>query len=497
MEKEEIICYYNDLCKLFEKRLTRAEYREIDPKFSTYLIEKIWGTWTEFVNETNLAFFSLRVDKIKFIKKDIDNVVISYVQDGSDININMLNCLENYCKINKAELCILWGKNINKNKYFKKEIFDRINKYLCTKIIFEKDNSCLAQDFLIPNSQKNPLINLDKLSTDISTIIVGSTKQYLKTLPYKNYNDYRISFSTGTLSKIEYKETVSGYLDTKYHTFGALRLYYDKKALRYKIRNLIFKNDYIFDLDKYYDDKKSYPTNIDAMVLGDLHLPDEDALALDKTKKLIKELKPNTVILHDIASWNSISHHEANKYFSKIKNKTPNNITLEKELSVVISKLNKFVKDFSKINFKIVNSNHDDFIRKFLETGEFVKDTVNAKIGSQLFLKYLDDKNILTDYLPKNVEFLEKNKSFMINGYELSEHGHSGISGANGSINSFNKGFEKIIIGHTHSPEIFEKVVVVGTLSKLIMPYNQNGLTKWVHANCILHKNGTFQIIFL
>ena len=75
---------------------------------------------------------------------------------------------------------------------FSKDVFLRIDSYLATKFEFEKDKNCLVQDFLIPHTQKNPLLNLDKFSTNISTIIVGSTKQYLRILPYKQYNQYRI-----------------------------------------------------------------------------------------------------------------------------------------------------------------------------------------------------------------------------------------------------------------------------------------------------------------
>ena len=60
-----------------------------------------------------------------------------------------------------------------------------------------------------------------------------------------------------------------------------------------------------------------------------------------------------------------------------------------------------------------------------------------------------------------------------------------------------NKTYENCICGHTHSPEIREKTFYVGTLSKLIVNYNQKGMTQWAHANTIIHENGTAQIILL
>lgn len=494
MNKEEILDYYNSLCKDHNKKLSRAEYRNITPKYSSSLIEKIWGSWTNFVNKTKDVFL---INRVKLVKHTNNRkVVISYVQDGSEINIECFNTLKNYCDKNKAELFILWGKNIRGNKLFNNDTYTLLQPYLTTSIIFDKDSKCVAEDFLIPSTQKNPLVNLDKLTTDLTTVVVGSCKQYMRILPYKQYSDYRIAYSTGTISVCEYKETVSGNLDKKNHTFGAILLDYNNDKKRYVPRNLIYKYGFIHDLNKKYDQTKEYTEDVSGMVLGDLHLPDEDSIALGETLQSINEYKPKQVVIHDIASWNSISHHEFNLPFTRAKNRSYLNRDLRTELTVVLDRMDMISKLCPNTTFCIVNSNHDEFIRKWLEK-DFIKDTSNAKFGAELFIKYLDGKTILSDNLPKNFIQLKPNQSYKIEDFEVNEHGDCGISGAHGSVNSFNKGFDKVIYGHTHSPEIYEKVVIVGTLSKLKLSYNQQGLTKWVHSNALIHKNGTYQLILL
>lgn len=496
--KQEIIDEYNNLCKLSNKKLTRAEYRKLDTNYSSNFIEKIWGNWTNFVLEAENTLLVTRNKITKIFNKDIDKIVITYVNDGSIINENFYNTLRNYCHLNNAELGILWGKSIKKNQTFDKNTFDLLNPYLATKFIFERDTTCLAQDFLIPPTQKNPLLNLDKLSTDIKTIIVGSNKQYLQVLPYKQYTSYRIACSTGTLSLLEYKDTVAGQIDSKYHKFGAVLLDWNEEYQRYIIRNLIYNDDCLYDLNKKYTDKSC--ENIEelpGMILGDLHLPDEDENALNKTKEFINIYKPKYTMLHDVASWNSICHHNFGKALFNAQNINETNINLDTELSIVLNKLDKLGVDCPNTIFKIVNSNHDAFIEKWLDTGEFVKDKLNARIGAELFKKYLEHKNILSDLLPSNFEFFDKDKGYEIGGFIVSEHGDAGISGAFGSPNAFNKTFENCIVGHTHSPEIREKTIYVGTLSKLIVNYNQKGMTKWVHANAIIHKNETAQLILI
>ena len=498
MNRIEIINYFKHLCELSNKRLSRSEYRKLQPEYSSSLIEKIWGNWTNFVKEVEENLLVTRTNLEKVFDKNIDKIVITHVNDGSEINLEFYKCLITYCKANKAELGILWGKSIRKNETFSKDIFALLKPHLATKFVFEKDKSCIAQDFLIPITQKNPLSNLDKLSTNLRTIIVGSTKQYLEVFPYKQYMPYRIGCSTGTLSLPEYKDTIAGNIDNKYHKYGAILLEWNQEKNRYVIRNLIFNDNCICDLDiKYYMNKTVKNKTIPAIVLGDLHLPDEDKVALDKTIEFIKKYNPEYVMLHDIASWNSICHHNFGKALFNAQNITFENACLGNEMKVVVDKIWNLSQVCSNTKFKIVNSNHDAFVEKWLDTGEFVKDKTNARLGAELFMDYCDGKHILDPHLPNNFEYLPRNESFEICGFELSEHGDSGISGAFGSPNAFNKTFENCIVGHTHSCAINGNTIYAGTLSKLIVNYNQKGMTKWIHANVLIYENNTAQIIII
>ena len=495
--KQEIIDEYNNLCSIANKRLTRTEYRNYNTVCSSTTIEGIWGSWNKFLEDANADLSVIRHNITKKFNKKIDKVVITFVNDGSIINEDFFITLQNYCKINKAELGILWGKGQKKNRTFDSETYDLLTPYLATRFEFEKDDKCIVQDFLIPPTQKNPLLNLDKLSTNINTIVVGANKQYLQILPYKQYSQYRIACSTGSLSIPEYKDTVAGHIDSKYHKFGAILLEWNQKQSRYVIRNLEFKNNCIYDLNKKYNlSTVQTLKELPGMVLGDLHLPDEDENSVKITKDFINTCKPKYTMLHDVASWNSVCHHNFGKCLFNAKNLDENNKDLKTELDIVCTKLNALAKD-CQTTFWVVNSNHDAFIEKWLDNGDFVHDTKNAILGAKLFIKYCSGQHILDNKVEDNIIFLEKNKGYNICGFIISEHGDAGISGAFGSPNAFNKTFENCIVGHTHSPEIREKTFYVGTLSKLIVNYNQKGMTKWAHANAIIHENGTAQLILI
>jgi len=495
--KEDIIESFNALCKEKGKLLSREEYRNSDPKFHSGLVEKVFGSWTAFRHAcTGKSSIGRCVSSKEFDKK-VNKVVITTVYDGTSINKEFFDTLQTYCHFNKAEFGILWGKKIDKKELFDQETYDLLEPYFATEFTFEKDPYCIVKDYLIPATQKNPLLNIDKISTSYKTIILGCAKQYLKVLPYKQYEPYRVACTTGTLSNIDYKETVPGSVDNLNHTYGAILLEWDDIYSRYVIRHLVYKNGCICDLDlKYFpDDIKS--EKIEALVLGDLHLPEEDPEILEQTQLMITDLAPKTVVIHDLASWRSIAHHEYNKYLDKQLNNDPNTQSLEIERKAVINKLMNFIKGYDDTTFLIVKSNHDLFVEKWLNTGDFAKDSKNAKIGAHLFSEYLENKTILTEFLPKNVKELPYNANCKINGFEVGEHGDSGISGSKGSAKQYSKTFINSIIGHTHSPEIWEKTIVVGTSSKLILNYNQKGMTCWAHAHAIIHSNNTAQLIFL
>lgn len=499
VNKKEILNEYNLLCKIANRKLTRAEYRNTNPKFSSHLIESIFGSWSNFRKESDDYLILKRTQKTITFDEKVKDVVITYAVDGENINEDFLNVLKLYCDDKKAKLGILWGKETKKNNIFAKDVYTQISPYLATEFNFKKDDSLLVKDFLVPHTQKNPLLNIEKISTGIKTVVIGSTKQYLKILPYKNYDKYRVACTTGTISEVEYKETIAGYNDKKNHKYGAILLTWNKEQKRYVIRNLIYENEELIDLNKSYSLEKGIIDlkDVPAIVCGDLHLPEQSKEAVEKTHEQFKLLNPKEVFIHDVASWNSISHHESNKYLDKIKNTTKDTVDLETELNAVFKGLCDFTRDFNNIRFKIVNSNHDAFIEKWLNDGEFVKDKQNGKIGAKLFLAYLDNKNILDTWLPAVVSFLPKDSSYNICGFEVSEHGDKGISGARAGITTYNKSLTKAVIGHTHSCEINENTVVVGTLSNLVLSYNKTGFTKWVHCNCVIHHNGTFQLLFI
>lgn len=505
MLNEDIKEHFKKLCIAANHTLTRSEYRKLNdiPEYSSSKIEALWGTWKSFIQDVSSTINLNRYNIVKTVKKTVNNIVISSVIDGSHIDYACLNTLIAYCKEEKCQLYILWGRALNSNAHFSKEDYDLLQEYLVTDLFFEKDKKCKALDLLIPATAKNPLQNLDKLSKGLSTIIVGSPKQYLDTLPHDNNSQFKIALSTGSISLPNYKSTVSGQLDTQNHTIGAIRLEWDNTKQRYIPRQLQCDDDgFIYDItNTAYTNEGAVMGGelVSCVVLGDLHAPETDMNALGITIASLKKLKPEIAIVHDWMSYQSVNHYEEHRALSKVLNATEDTIDLRTEIDKSSKIMNKLAKACPNTTFYIVHSNHDEFLMKWLNEGEFVKgNPANRVIGCELFANLANNTPIFpSSMFASNVKFLDPGVSLEIEGYEVAKHGDSGIAGAKGNTNAYVKAYDKSITGHTHSPKIKESGVVVGTLSKLQLTYNKTSISNWAHANCVLYKNGTYQLIFV
>lgn len=492
--KQEVIDNYIEVCESLNKSLARDDYREYG-LYKTSLIDKLFGSWTNFIKEiSDQSLFGRGEEKV--IKTDAENIIITSIIDGQNINEEFFNTLKYYANKNNGKLYILWSKAITKYKHFDKKLYNKLLPHLATKIDFELDSKCTAQDTLLNYACKNPLVNLEKIH-DYNTFIVASPHQYMKILPYDyNNNSYRVAWSTGTLSLIDYPKNINGQLNSLNHTFGAVLLTYDKQLKKYITRNLIFNGKSLYDIDKIYTSNKITETTAESIILGDLHLPEEDDFAVTQSINLINRCVPKSVLLHDWCSFNSINHHESNKALTKILNTTEFNKTLEDELVESSKRLNNIISKCIDTEFYIVHSNHDDFIIKWLDEGEFIKDRFNALTGCKMFNSVLNNNNPFEPYINNNkVHYLKENDTFVIKDIQLASHGSTGISGSKGNPKSYTKLYNKSVTAHTHSPQIFEGNYVVGTNSKIKLGYTSK-FTTWAFCNAIVHKNGEIQLIF-
>ena len=237
---------------------------------------------------------------------------------------------------------------------------------------------------------------------------------------------------------------------------------------------------------------------VEAIIMGDLHVGHHDPEVVDKTFDLFKKLKPKNVVLHDVFDGHSISHHELKDPIAQYHNEIDGTNSLKREVDEMMDVLERF----RKYNVTVVRSNHDDFVDRWIKNSDWRK-TPSPK-NSLEYMKYtallLERKapHGVIPYLIKEQfphwRTLGVSDSFKVLDWELGQHGDHGANGSRGSLLQFRKLNTKIVVGHYHSPGRKDGALAVGTSTKLRVGYNI-GPSSWLQSHVIIHEDGKAQHI--
>jgi hypothetical protein len=151
-------------------------------------------------------------------------------------------------------------------------------------------------------------------------------------------------------------------------------------------------------------------------------------------------------------------------------------------------------------------SNHDDFLDKWLESGDFLNDPYNLRVALKLFEAKLDGKDVLQygvetfGGLPERyrakIKWLSRTDSYKVGGIEYGAHGDKGANGSKASVPTLENGYGRGTFGHAHSPRICRGIYINGTSSYLKVDYNRDeGPSSWLHASTLGYSNGSRQMI--
>lgn len=497
-EKKQIVNEYIELHKTYFKETGKSNLPRSVYRLRTHTPEsKVrlhFGGYNGLRNQA-LKKMHFRTRENAEINKHLDNkhykrFIVSTVVEGAPIEKDLLKAMELYAKKNNARILLLWMKGVFKADHFIQEELKELEPYLVTGFKFNKNLE--ARDFLMHPAQMLPLTGLDRFGNKETSLIVSSTKQMMTSVPRPKTDCSHVIWTTGTISLPKYSKTRAGELARQDNTLGALIVEVESDEIFY-IRNVEWIKDSFVDLGVAYYKNSIKKIGCEALVWGDLHLGEECQNALNAAVNQTNTLKAKKVFIHDLLSFNSISHHNVGKYLTKTFIPEELN-TLEKELNYAKQKI-KDIDNKVYADLFIVQSNHDDFLYKYCDTGEFIKDTFNAILGAKCFIKYQKGINPIEDYINmRDITFLKRDQSYIIKGIECGNHGHNGSNGAKGSPNGFRKSYNKIILGHSHQPKILGDVYYVGTLSKLTLSYNK-GNSSWLHSNVAIYENGARQLI--
>ncbi len=454
--------------------------------------------------------------------------LVTSAQNNTPVHAEFLKNLEAYAQKIDAKIIVfpfLYNKNGFQNGEAQDEIWydPAVIKYMQSESAWLGDNAQVsALAFNILPTVKAPLSGMREAIGSAHAVIVPHATLAHECVPVLGAQYGRIVpqlYSTGTVTQRNYIQQQAGHKAENRHNFAALIVEFNDNGSHW-IRQIETDETGIFqDLRNYVCESTVTDSNIAVINYGDIHAEkiDETVAAMQWGGKSFNDIGPDYSMLdylrpayqmaHDLLDFEALNHHNRENHYHMAENYF-NDRTVSDDLSDVSNILSSMSRAWCKT--VIVRSNHDDALDRWLIDGKYEprKDPANALIYYQLqvaaYIAAKDGEKF--DSLPvslalveqidvTNFEFLRASQSYIVNGVELGEHGHSGINGSRGSPKQFSG--SKCTTGHTHSSSIYGGCYTAGVSGKLAMGYNETGASSWVHASVIQYVTGFRSVVHL
>jgi len=255
----------------------------------------------------------------------------------------------------------------------------------------------------------------------------------------------------------------------------------------------MFGEKEVFDLNLKFTVGKKSPENYnpEAFIKADSHVWQGDEQVWEISKDMIKFFNPKYTVVNDFADLISACYHEVDD--AAIFSKAP---TIEEEAEFTKKKLKEICEISNKVKYN--QSNHDNFLIKYLKNEANYRFNYNYAICLELrawmfrnnrhpIIKLLDLDSI------DNLEFVAEDANDIICGtYNI--HGHQTVNGRPVGFRALSQIYNRLVMAHSHSPQVWRNSAMVGTTSLLRMNYNK-GVSGWLHCNGIVHRDGSIQLL--
>ena len=428
--------------------------------------------------------------------------IISWAQSDTKVHKGFLKNIEAYAKEIDAQILIIAGRYKNptslssskalkdKEKNVKNTWDNSILPYLDANKHNLHKHLVILSDVKIQPTSSMPINGLNNI-TGLESCIVGHPRLQLRSLPVVESYPNKLILTTGAITIPNYTDTSIGKKSEFHHQLAFVVVELDDEIFHVRQVSADSKGNFY---DLVYCVKSGevyvYKEQIPAIIFGDLHLYEDDEIAVNTSFDMAKLLNPEKIFLHDLVNGHSVSHHEQKDPFILMQREEDGSWSLQKELDNIVSWFGKY----PEYNFISVQSNHNEFIDRWLRNEDWRKSK-----NKKLFLEFanvtangLSPKGIIAYYLQdkvKNLYSLALDESYNLLGWELGIHSHVGVHGSKSSPTQLKNLPVKTITGHSHVPQRTDGSLTVGTLTKLRVGYNR-GASGWLHSNVIIYPNG-------
>jgi hypothetical protein len=450
--------------------------------------------------------------------------VVTSAQNNTPVHEGFLKALNTYCEHHDARLIVIPYRYKNPTSVFSEtQQVDEfwapaLEPHIVAAQTRLSDSFMLLANIKIQPTATQPLSGFDGY-TGMDSAIIGHPKVQLLTVPTPSQHLPKILTTTGAVTVPNYTDSKAGWKGEFHHSLAALVVEIDNDGdthVRHVHGDDITGNFY--DLDKYYTSVDvTEGHRISALVTGDTHAEFMDAsvkaATYTNTDSISHFLKPEVIVRHDVEDFYARNHHHRGNDLIAFGKHHFGRDNVEDSLQITADFIDETTYEFA-VNV-IVKSNHDEALDRWLREADPKFDPENAILYHYLKLhQLLNVKMTETGFgtidpfefwchnpvngkglvSKEQTKFLKRDESFNVHGIELGFHGDRGPNGARGSIRAFSKIGPKTVIGHSHSPGIFEGCYQVGVSARLDLEY-ASGPSSWLHTHCLIYPDGSRTLV--
>ncbi len=487
----------------FSRDQIRAHFVSLE-RLQQHIRENVPGAFADMFDRDQMTpeRVGATADRLKRYRR----FVVTTAVTGCEVDENFYESIQTYCELNDAAMVVLVCEDPAAEK-----TGGFLDPALMNDLVVFTDvqlnrNIGLISIKMSPK-QIDPVTGVDRMGHRNGSFVYASPKQRLKMVATSNHALPHACWTTGAVTRANYdterymSKRVS-YLAEHDHIIGALIVEIESDQI-FHCRPVQADRDGCFaDLGVMYTRDGVHRYQPQALVLGDWHSGSTCPKVMDATFEsdgcIFDRLQPRELILHDFFDGLSINHHEEKDLLLRARRAELGKLDLQAECVNCASELN-FLTGLAPC--RIVPSNHDDFLRRYLTESRYVRDPQNLRFASLLVSGAIDGRNPLRLALeriglkhPERVHWLGIDEDYKVAGIELGCHGHKGPNGSKGSARGMETAYGKSVSGHTHTPQILRDVYVAGTSTHLHLDYNQ-GPSSWLNAHVAVYPNGMRQML--
>lgn len=365
------------------------------------------------------------------------------------------------------------------------------------------DGLVWAGDMNIMPTATDPLSGMDSF-TGLDSCIFPHAKIALKSIATAMDDPPKKNYTTGSVTLSNYIKRKAGQKAEFHHAYGAALVEVDDEGDFFVRQINANHNGSFFDLDKFIHKGRVGPSKIAALSAGDIHARNIDPVVKAATwgkSGLVDALQPQRQFLGDVLDFESRSHH--NTLFDAYRLHCEGGDSVEGEIKETFDCIASMTRPWCKTYIK--KANHDEHLERWLREANFKTDLLNAPFYLEAMaakMRAIKNKDSEFDLLQwslarcgdLDVEFVPRNKTVVVAGIDMAQHGDLGPNGSRGTVRNISKTGRKANIEHSHSAQIFDGAYQAGTSTRLDMSYLR-GPSSWSHCHIITDEHGKRQIV--